>query len=582
MANFIKHTSCDECGSSDAKAIYSDGSSFCWSCNFTVPSEEYRLNNPSKPSKIKVSIKHQTKDHMEKNEKLKEIVTTEQTAELKSRTTSKGNGYRGIRDDVYQTFGVRVEYDDDEEVSAVYYPCTEQGELTGWKPRVHPKQFGGSIGRTGVSCDMFGQFKYKQDAKVCLIVGGEHDALAAYQMLKDYYKTKNWDFEPVVVSPTVGETGSAKQIAKNYAWFDKYSKIVLGYDADEPGMEAMEKAVNALPKGKVFIANWSMKDPNDMLQKGKDRQFISDFYSAKAYVPAGVLASTDIYQKMLDQSSQEKITLPPVFGKLNDMLGGGLTLGHAYTCSGVTGGGKTSLVNEMIYHWIFNSPYTVGVVSLELNASQYGEVLLSRHVQQKLAKLNSEDKVKFLQSEKIKASGKELFEREDGSPRFMLVEDRDSSFEQFQAVVEQMVISSGVRLIVVDPWTDIGIDGLTIDEQAVAMKWIKSMIKSHNCTFFLINHVRKGQSGQKDQSSGGMISESDIMGSSSVMKSASANILLVRNKLAEDLVERNSTSIYLSKNRLMSETGPAGKIYYDSQTHTLHDLDTWLDENSPN
>ena len=100
-------------------------------------------------------------------------------------------------------------------------------------------------------------------------------------MLKDYYTSKNWDFDAVVVSPTVGETGSSKQIAKNYSWFDQYDKIIIGFDSDEPGREATEKAVLALPKGKVFVANWSFKDPNEMLLKGKERQFISDFYNAK-------------------------------------------------------------------------------------------------------------------------------------------------------------------------------------------------------------------------------------------------------------------------------------------------------------
>ena len=575
MAAFVRHEPCPNCGSKDNLAIYADGSYFCFShCGYKSVSEEWKSENSKdvKPKKEPMEIET-------KVEKLKDIVTAEQSAELKARTTTAGNDYRGIRDDVLKTFGVRTEYDEDDEVYAVYYPCTENGELTGWKPRVHPKSFGGSIGRTGASCDMFGQFKFKTPGKVCLIVGGEHDQLAAYQMLSDYYKSKGWDFDAIVVSPTVGETGSAKQIAKNYAWFDQHDKIIVGYDSDKAGLEATEKVISCLPKGKVFVAKWSLKDPNEMLLKGKDRQFISDFYNAKAYVPAGVIASTDIYQRMLDQSHQEKISLPPAFSKLNDMLGGGLTLGHAYTCSGITGGGKTSLTNEMIYHWIFNSPYKVGVVSLELNAAQYGEVLLSRHIQQKLAKLTADEKMKYLQSDKIKAFAKELFENEDGTPRFMLVDDRDSSFEQFKAVVEQMVISSGVKLVVIDVWTDIGVDGLSIDEQAVAMKWIKSMIKSHNCTFFLINHVRKGQSGQQDQSAGAMITESDIIGSSSIMKSASANILLVRNKLAEDSVERNSTKLFLSKNRLFSETGPAGVIYYDSETHTMHDLDEWLNNN---
>ena len=32
MGKFLKHIGCDQCGSSDAKAIYDDGSSFCFSC----------------------------------------------------------------------------------------------------------------------------------------------------------------------------------------------------------------------------------------------------------------------------------------------------------------------------------------------------------------------------------------------------------------------------------------------------------------------------------------------------------------------------------------------------------------------
>lgn len=36
MARFLKHTSCPECGSSDAKALYDDSSSFCFSCKFAT------------------------------------------------------------------------------------------------------------------------------------------------------------------------------------------------------------------------------------------------------------------------------------------------------------------------------------------------------------------------------------------------------------------------------------------------------------------------------------------------------------------------------------------------------------------
>ena len=576
MGEFVKHTACPSCGSSDGLAIYSDDSSHCFVCQKTVPSEEFKEAN-KEPKKVRKSVRKEVM-----TEKVKTAVTSQQTEELKSRTSLSARGYRGIKDETLKTFGVRTEFNEETgEVYCTYYPCTVNGELSGWKPRVHPKQFGGSIGQTGSNCDLFGQFKFKNGGKTVLIVGGEHDQLAAYQMLKEYYVSKGWDFEPVVVSPTVGETGCAKQIAAQYTWFNQSDKIVVAMDSDEAGQKAIDKIVAALPKGKVFVAKWSGKDPNEMLLKGKERQFISDFYNAKAYVPAGVVGSNELYDKIVAQAEQIKVPFPPFLKTLNDMLGGGLNLGHIYTCSGVTGGGKTSLINEMIYHWLFHSPYQIGVVSMELNAGQYGEVLLSRHIQQKLAKLNHDDKIKLLGTDQIRLMGKELFEKEDGSPRFMLIDDRDSSLEQFQDTIEQMIISSGVKIVVIDPWSDV-LDGLSNEEQALAMKWLKSCIKSHGCSFFLINHVRKSQNGGKnDQSAGGKITESDIMGSSTIMKSASANILLMRNKDAEDIQERNTTNISLAKNRLLGLTGTAGQVYYDFETHTLHDLEEWSKQNGP-
>ena len=37
---FISHESCEQCGSSDAKAIYDDGHGFCFSCETYYPKED--------------------------------------------------------------------------------------------------------------------------------------------------------------------------------------------------------------------------------------------------------------------------------------------------------------------------------------------------------------------------------------------------------------------------------------------------------------------------------------------------------------------------------------------------------------
>ena len=52
MAVFTKHEGCEKCGSSDAKAVYNDGSTYCWNCTKATLSEEYKeLLQDSKPKR---------------------------------------------------------------------------------------------------------------------------------------------------------------------------------------------------------------------------------------------------------------------------------------------------------------------------------------------------------------------------------------------------------------------------------------------------------------------------------------------------------------------------------------------------
>jgi KaiC/GvpD/RAD55 family RecA-like ATPase len=273
----------------------------------------------------------------------------------------------------------------------------------------------------------------------------------------------------------------------------------------------------------------------------------------------------------MGQTAVAKIPFPPFMSKLNELFVGGMPLGHIVNIAADTGIGKTTLVNELIYYWIFNSPHTVGIVSMELDAGQYGEVLLSRHLEKKLALIESQDeKIAYLSTDRVIEKAKELTIKEDGDSRFYLLDNRDGSIEEIQDTVEELVSACGAKVIVLDPLQDI-LDGLSNEEQAEFMKWAKGFIKSHGITFIFINHMRKTPAGQN-----GADSEQNIMGSSTIIKSASANILLKRDKMAESEITRNSTEISVTKNRVCGLTGPAGFIYYDNATHTLHSLDDWL------
>ena len=105
MGEFVKHTACPSCGSSDGLAIYSDDSSHCFVCQKTVPSEEFK--DEKKKPKRKGLTEKKGKDEM--TEKVKASVTPEETESLKGKTGLAAGGYRGIRDDVLKVFGVRTE-----------------------------------------------------------------------------------------------------------------------------------------------------------------------------------------------------------------------------------------------------------------------------------------------------------------------------------------------------------------------------------------------------------------------------------------------------------------------------------------
>ncbi len=551
--------------------IYGEGKgAFCWACKFTILSDEQKAERG-------LDVEQEYEE--DENVSTKDPITDEENKQLKTYTATKSKGWRGIRDETNVPYGIRYSYDESTgQPDKMFVPTTIEGKLTGYKTREFPKDFSHPIGVTGKLCDLIGQFRYKTGGRTVLIVGGEVDMVSAEQMLWDYQNSKgNGDYPRVaVVSPSVGESGSAKQIQAQYAFFNSFEKIIIGFDNDAAGKEATESVVAVLPKGRVYVAEWSKKDPNAMLTAGMEKTFISDYYKAKAHVPAGIVGSGELSKLVREEAGSERIEFPPFMAKVNGMTGGGLGLGKICNIGAGSGLGKTVFVDTIIYHLIFNSPYRVGVVSMELNAGQYGLSMLSRHIGTKVSNIvDRHERIEFLNTPEVLEAEKQLYFREDGTHRWHLVDDRDGTIEALKGVVEQLIVSCECKLIVLDPIQDI-LDGLTIDEQALFLKWQKGMVKSHGVSFININHVRKSGGGNKQNSTGAMIAEEDFAGSSTIFKSAALNILLVRDKMAEDETVRNTTDIYISKNRDNGTTGPAGQCYYDNNTHQLHDLSEWL------
>lgn len=533
------------------------GGACCFSCDFVIPSEEWM----------------EEKGYVSKE--IENIMGMEFTEavhnQIKSKTGVDSLDYRGIPTKISKYFGVRYEYDEDGEVVATYYPTTIGGKLAGYKVRKHPKTFNSPYGETGKECDLFGQFRFKTHNHTIVIVGGEHDQLAAYTMLLSMQKDTRYD--PIaVVSSTIGESGAWKQVQGQYEFFNQFKKIIVALDNDQAGREAQEKLIDVLPKGKVCVMKLRYKDPNDYLIQGKTNEFISDFWAAKPYTPDGVKSAADGLDEIADELLKPRITLPSYMYKMEEMMGGGVIQGRIANVIADTSTGKSVHVNRMVYHWIFNSPVVPTVVSLEATAAQYMIEMLSIHLEQNLLwKLSGQDILEFLQTEEGKKAQQEVAYKEDGTPRFFIIDDRSGSIKDLEVQIEMLFRKHGSKLFVIDVLTDL-LRGGSEQHSEDHMAFQRNMAKN-GVTMVNVMHTRK-----PSQSADGVprkVTEYDALGTGSFVQSAAYNIVLNRDKLAEDNIVRNTTEVDLPKCR-GGKTGSAGKWYFEFDKSKCHDLDDYL------
>ena len=572
MALFKFKSQCPKCvekggdKSKDNLANYSDGGKHCFSCGYHVHGDENYI--PSEEEEVLTEIKEMNEDSKKR---------------IKEGTTHKLT-WRGIRPETNKFFG--VVYECSQETGAPikqFVPTTIDNALVGYKTRVFPKDFSHPVGEVGQKCDLIGSFRFPNGGKYVVVCGGEVDFLSAFQMLRDYKVSKGngEKYDSVAcVTPTVGESGCGKQLQNNYKFLDKFERIVVCFDNDAAGKAAVEKITPLLPRGKVYIMTPRYKDCNEYLTKGKEREFVTDFYNAKKHTPAGIVASTEIYKEVVQRSLLERLPFPPFLEKLNKMLSGGITYGFIVNILAGSGSGKSCLINQCVTFWAKDCNILTGVVSLEADSAAYGENLLSQYAGKKLALISDKDeKHSVVTSEYMETKAKELFCYDDGSPRMYILDDR-GDYTDLQSKVEELITSFGVKVIVFDVISDV-FAGLSIEEVDKQMKWQKNIVKQYNVILINISHTRKSGGGQRAASQGAFLTEEATIGSGTQYRSAGINISLRRDKTSEDDVERNTTQVYLLKSRDTGVTGLACEIFYENETHTLYDKDYYFSQIKP-
>jgi twinkle protein len=512
--------------SMDNLAVYSDGQTHCYSCNehAFVDKQEAVVVKPASDTK---------KDWL---------------AEYRGDFYSLPD--RKLRAETLEKYKVKAEKDAKGNIIKHHYPFhNKKGEMVGIKTRrVADKKFFGS-GDTSKTNALFGQNLFRKGDKYVTLCEGELDAMAAYEILGS-----KW----ACVSVTNG-ANCVDNIKANIDWLDSFETVVIAFDNDEAGRDAAKKIAPILGPNKCKILTLAKhKDACDYLISGDTKDFTNEWWDSKPFTMSGVASVEDMRNAMLHYKDTELIPLPDSFGDLNEMMRGGVARGELVSIIAHTSIGKTTILNELIYHFATQTKEKIGCFMVEDNIDETIRKVVSVHTGEnmQLTKPNDLDVDKIMESAIDIGFASTIQLHDDGGGSV----DLEEMFSKMRYFIKGL----GCTVILLDP-LHTAIKNLSNENIEEVMDRFIKLCKETKATVILSTHTRKPDDG----SSPHKICEYDVKGSGAIPQACHTNILFSRDKLAEDDYERNATRIRVPKMRRTGQTGEAGWTYFNGKTGRL-------------
>ena len=269
-SDFIAHTPCPACPSSDAFALFDDGHGYCFSCG------HYEGTN----------------QHTEERSSPK--VNTELVNQGDNRALTK----RHITEETTKRFDYQIGKFKGKTVQIANYK-NNSGTTVAQKLRFSNKDFL-FIGDTK-EAGLYGQWMWRDGGKRLVVVEGEIDCLSVSQVIG-----KNW---PVVSVPT-GSKGAKKAMQKQLEWLCKFDSVILMFDSDDAGKEAAKECAGLFPAGKAKIALLPRKDANEMLVAGDTKEITNAMFDAKPFRPDGIVNGTELWDVVTSEDNTVSFDYP--------------------------------------------------------------------------------------------------------------------------------------------------------------------------------------------------------------------------------------------------------------------------------
>lgn len=512
-SKFRGHSPCPKCGSSDARAIYANGT-YCFSCN--TSSRSANTTSLIATKKEVMSFSHY--DNAE-------------VASIKDRNISYATA---------QKYGVR-KYGE-----GVLFPYhNKEGALVAVKSRAPDKTF--AFSGSASDATLFGQHLFPKGGKYITITEGEHDALAAYQMMGS-----KWP----VVSIKNGAQAALKVCKEQYEWLDSFENVVVAFDGDEPGKKAAAQVAELFGAKAKVMKHSSHKDACDYLVAGDGESWNKTWWAAESYVPDGILDGTTLWDVVKEPVVKADILYPWL-----DMnaLTYGIRKGELVTITAGSGLGKSQFVREIAYHIMQQTDDPIGLMFLEEGVKRSARMFMS---------LALNKPIHLPDVPVTEAELKKAFDLTVGSGRVFFFDHFGSlAIDNVINRIKYMVKALGCQYIVLDHISMLVSDGAQMDERKAldaVMTKLRTLVQETNIALFVVSHLKRPEG--KGHEEGANTSLSQLRGSGGIAQLSDMVIGLERNGQATDQVSRNTTQVRVLKNRYSGLTGNCGALLYNRTT----------------
>ena len=445
-------------------------------------------------------------------------------------------------------------YTDGDILRAYYHDSS--GKPIGAKIRTKNKIFSYEGESDG---SFFGQHLFFRNSKhnCVVITEGELDAASVAEALGDW---------PCVSLPT-GAAGAKKAMKANYEWLQQFDKIILWFDNDEAGKQAVKDAANALPPGKVFIATTdAYKDASDALQAKDYSAIESAFWNCKAYRPDGIVDGKSLLADITTPNPPNDHDYP--FQGLNLLLHG-IRYGELTTITAGSGIGKSSFCRELATS-LLQAGERVGYLALEESNRRTALGLMSTAVGKSLhlGEPTHDELVEAFDST-ISNWNLYLF---DGFGSY----DPDVIYNR----IEYLAQGLDCRIIFLDHLS-ILLSGLDGEERRMidkTMTRLRSLVERTGIALFLVSHLRRTTT-DKSHEEGGRVTLGQLRGSAAIAQLSDSVIALERNQQSERGASK--TTVRVLKNRYSGETGIACTLEYNLDTCKFDETEPDNEEFNP-